>query len=80
MTDQSTDINIKLALLIEQTKDIPQIRRDVSDIKIGMGKVETRVSHNESDIATLQKRSDGWNVINSLGVAAAAVIAWLRGG
>ena len=80
MAEHDTDISVKLALLIEQTKDIPQIRKDVSDIKIGIGKVETRVSHNESDIVTLQKRSDSWNVLNSLGVAAAAVITWLRGG
>ena len=75
-----TEVNVKLALLIEQTKDIPEIRRDVTDIKGDLREMTPRVKRNENDIETLQKRSDGWNVLNSIGVFAAGLIAWLRGG
>ena len=75
-----TEVNVKLALLIEQTKDIPEIRRDVTDIKGDLREMTPRVKRNENDIETLQKRSDGWNVLNSIGVFVAGLIAWLRGG
>ena len=77
--EDTSKILAEIAVIKEQTKDIPQIKKDVGDIKVGMGKIETRVGHNEVDIGTLQKRSDGWNVINSLGVAAAAIIAFFKG-
>lgn len=78
--EDASKILAEIAVIKEQTKDIPQIKKDVGEIKVGMGKIETRVGHNEDDIASLQKRSDGWNVINSLGVAVAGIIAFLKGG
>lgn len=78
--EDASKILAEIAVIKEQTKDIPQIKKDVEVIKVGMGKVETRVGHNEGDISALQKRSDGWNVINSLGVAVAGIVAFFRSG
>ena len=78
--EDASRILAEIAVIKEQTKDIPQIKKDVGEIKVGMGKVETRVKHNEDDISSLQKRSDGWNVLNSLGVAVAGIISYFRSG
>lgn len=76
----SVQLLTEMAAIKEQTKEIPQIRKDVAEIKGDFREMKTKVERNEDDIQTLEKRSDGWNVINSLGVAAAAVIAFLKGG
>jgi len=73
-------IDVRLALLIDQTKDIPEIKSSVQTIKEEVGKFQVRIERNEKDISHLEKRSDGWNIINSVGVGVAGIIAWLRGG
>jgi len=84
-------LNTKLEVLIERTghiqTDLTDIKRDNKDrdSKIGCNEkhiktLQSEMKDNTEEIDSLRKKADGWNTINSLGVAVAAIIAWFKGG
>lgn len=57
---------------------LTRLRGDVDSLKLDKLNKE-EINAIRSDVSDLQRKSDAWNIINSLGVAAATVVAFLFG-
>ena len=56
------------------------IAKDIDDLKTDIKGLPTRVKNLEEDVKDLENKSNGWSVLNSIGVFVAGLIAFLRGG
>jgi hypothetical protein len=61
----------KVDTLIEKLKDVPVIEKRVRDLEINC----SRISIMETDIKNLETKSNTWSILNSVGVAIAAILS-----
>ena len=55
------------------------IAKDIDDLKSDVKGIPTKVKNLEEDVYELNKKSNGWSILNSIGVFIAGLIAFLRG-
>ena len=70
--------NGKVTNAIILTK-LEYIAKDIDILKQDVKGLPTRVKTMEDEISSLKKKSDGWNVLNSIGVFAAGLVGFLTG-
>ena len=68
-----------IAVILERTKSIPDMAEKINEIDKKQSSICTDVKNNKDDIKDLQKKSDTWNILNSLGAFIASVIAIITG-
>lgn len=82
MTGDSNDLSevkTNIAVILERTKCLPDMDERMREMDKKISGLCARVTHNEKDIEGLQKKSDTWDLWNSLGAGIAAIIAGLAG-
>lgn len=80
MADSTSDNgNGRISNAIILTK-LEFIAKDIDDLKNDVKGLPTRVKNLEDDVCDLNKKSNGWSILNSIGVFVAGLIAFLRGG
>jgi prefoldin subunit 5 len=86
MEDDNGNGRITNAIIMNELKhisaEISGIKSEVSEIKKEVRRVDsliTRVERLEREQDKLRTKSDGWSVLNSIGVFVAGLIAYLSG-
>jgi spore cortex formation protein SpoVR/YcgB (stage V sporulation) len=76
--------NINIAHLQANVKeiktDVKIIRDMLTNHLINNAQLVERVKKNENEIDTLRRKSDTWNIGNSILAMFAGAVGWLRGG
>lgn len=70
-----SDLQRDIAVIMEQTKDIPSIVKDIQEIKQCQREDRAEINGNKEDIQDLKKKSDNWNTLNTLGTLIAGGLA-----
>jgi len=67
------------------SKDMQEVKREVKEANeritehcMDAAKIETQVHDNTKEIDGLRKKSDGWNILNTIGVFGAGLLGWLK--
>jgi len=59
-------------------KRLDAIDTCIRSLENRMSVTETRLTNNEKDIEAISRKTDGWNLLNSVGAGAAAILAWFK--
>ena len=66
------------AALKEIGTTLKELDTTVRQLENRMSVAETRLDDHKDDIDAISRKADGWNIINSLGAAAAGILAWFK--
>ena len=84
--NQTASLSARIAVL--ETRDgrdsekFSAIQKDMQEWMRNAGEVptlKTKIDNMEKEIESLQAKSNAWSILNSIGVAVVAIIAWLFG-
>lgn len=78
---QSDLSNIKtdIAIILERVKVLPIMDQRIQDMDKKQTSLCTKLERNEEDIKELRKKSDGWDLMNSIVAMLAAIGAGIAG-
>jgi transcriptional regulator with GAF, ATPase, and Fis domain len=82
MTADNNDIHViqtNIAVIMEQTKFLPQMNQKINEITNKQSAFEEKFKSQENDIRNLQKKSETWNILNSIGAFIAMVVGSIFG-
>ena len=57
---------------------LDQIDGCIRNLENRMTRVETRQDNIDGDMTRIERKADGWNIVNSVGAGFAAILAWFR--
>ena len=77
--EELSQMKTNIAVILERTKILPDMDRRMREMDKKQSAICEKVHHNEKDITDLQKKSDSWDLINSIGAFFAAIGAILAG-
>lgn len=70
-----SNVRTDIAVILEKVRMLPEIDERTRRIEQSQATMREKIAHNEHDILMLQKKSDGWDLANSIGAGVAAVVA-----
>ena len=87
MTETNQDRELLIRLegkvdnILEKLKDIPVLEKRVRELEIDCKELDvqkSRLENLEEDVDNLNRKSENWSIINSIGVAIAGLIAFFK--
>jgi hypothetical protein len=74
-----TTMQSSIAVILERTKVIPDMDKKLNEIDKKQTMLCERVENNRADIGDLKKKSDTWNIMNSIGAFLAMIVGSIYG-
>jgi len=77
--DDLSELKTSTAIILERVKILPKMNERIGRMDKKQTELWTKLTRNEQDIKDLRKKSDGWDLINSILAALAAIGASIAG-
>jgi len=77
--DDFSELKTSISIILERVKILPDMNKRIQEMDKKQTALGVKLIRNEQDIKDLRKKSDGWDLMNSILAAIAALGAGIAG-